>query len=556
MNSRTFKLCTLAFSLGLGCSSSNLALAAESETQAKSETVGYYPTFTESDILMSADYDYVREIGGPLNGPDLDRKGATGGIWPYEISPQTGLSRFQRFVGPFDYITRPFTPGETLAVQGPTANSWLQMGGSFPFLTRTYQADRSTFADIIGLEAMQYSPLFFDVLSISLNAAYVEASGKGFEASGLDDGFISALSFDLRGGLVLTDRTSLIVAGQVYIVFSDDGDLQAYIDAGQLSGFANLNLQEQVGSWDLRFFDDLIPFSSRRLFFDETYSGNIQQSGHYWVGIPDSVESGGWWDSRNHYLLNTVGMTAGTYLGDSLRFLVGLSRMDTFLWDDFAEHSASEHLSAGLFYDGYDLWIAPSLTYDLGTTDFFENPQNTVMLNGVAPLSPNITINGGFGYSWGEFYKGTNWNAGIQQQVTERLRHSLSYYSGYQEVLVGDDFIGSRLDYGVSYQLGARAYLAGYTGWFEGTDDRPDSFNIGGSFNVALGDYTMVRFLVGYQDFDYNGIAGSGRNWIYNLTFSQRLAERLNAELAFEYNDNRAGQYKESLVMLRLTRNF
>lgn len=516
------------------------------------QTIGYYPTFAESDILASGDYDYPREIGGPLSGPDLDRWGATGGIWPYEY--QAGrLSRLQRALQPIDSIMQPLTPGEGLFVQGPTSNSWAQLGGSFPFLSRTYHPERSTFADIFGMDATQYSPFFFDILSVSAIALYVDGSGPGYE--GIDDGFLSALSFDIRAGWNLTDRTSLLVAGQVYFVFSDDSDVQAYLDAGQLGAFASINLQEQVGSWDFRLYDDLIPFTARRLFFDETYSGEIQQSGHYWVGIPDSTESSNYFDSRQHYLLNTVGFTAGTFIGDSLRFLLGAARMDTWLWDDFDQHSNSEYLSAGLFYDGYDLWMAPSVTYT-GSTQDFENLQNVAMLNVVAPISPNITLNGGLGYAWGDAYDGWNWTVGLQHQLTDRFRHSLSYASGYQDVLIGDDFIGSRFDYGFSYQLTGRAYLAGYAGWFSAGDSRTDALNVGLSFNMALGDYTWFRALVGYQDFDGAGPVGSGENWLYNITLSRRLAERLNAELSFEYQDNGVSNYDESVVMLRLTRNF
>lgn len=530
------------------------ASARAGEVPESGQTVGYFPTFAESEILASGDYDYPREIGGPLSGPDLDRWGSTGGIWPYEYQAN-GLNRMQRFLQPVDYLLRPLTPGEGLSVQGPTSNSWLQMGGSFPFLSRTYHPERSTFADMFGMEATQYSPLFFDVLSISAIGIYVDGDGPGYADTGLEDGFISALSFDIRAGWNLTDRTALLVAGQVYFVFSDDSDVQAYLDAGQMAAFASINLQEQVGSWDLRLYDDLTPFSGRRLFFDETYSGEIQQAGHYWVGIPDSTESSNFFDSRQHYLLNTAGFTAGTYVGSSLRFLMGLSRMDTWLWDDFDQHSASEYLSAGLFYDGYDLWLAPSITYT-GHTQDFDNLQNTLMLNAVAPISPNITLNGGIGYAWGEFFDGWNWTVGLQHQLTDRFRHSLTYSSGYQDVLIGDDFIGSRFDYGFSYQLTGRAYLAGYAGVFQGGDTRTDALNVGLSFNMALGNYTWFRALVGYQDFDYGGISGGGENWLYNLTISRRLAERLNAELSFEYQDNGVGRYQESVVMLRLTRNF
>lgn len=526
---------------------------------------GYFPTYQESGILMSGDYDYPRGIGGALSGPDMDRWGATGGIWPYEYQ-SSGLSRLQRWLQPADYIFRPLTPGETLAVQGPTSNSWFQLGGSFPFLTRTYHVERATSARLLGGMGategpedgfgrgwLENSPVFFDILSVTAHALYVDGSGPGFES--LDDGFFSALSFDLRAGWGMTDRTSLVINGQLYFIFTEEGDVQFYLDAGGMSAFANFNYQVELGPWDIRIFDDLTPFSSRHLFFDETYRGEIQQAGHYYVGIPDSVEPTDWWDSRQHYLLNTAGITAGTFIGESLRFMAGFGRVDTWLWDDFGEHTGHEYTSAGIFYDGYDFWLAPSLTYTLQTEDF-DNAQSTVMLNAVAPISPNITFNGGVGWAWGEYYEGWNWNLGLNYQQTDRLHHSLGYASGYQDVLVGDDFLGNRLDYGIRYQLGPRLDLGGYAGWFHGTEDRPDAFHMGGSLTAALGNYSTLRFLVGYLDTDYDKIEGDGTQWMYNVTYSRQLAERLHGQLSYEYIDSGPGLYDESIVMLRLTRTF
>ena len=91
---------------------------AQDQWGAVEKSVGYYPTFQESGMLASGDYDYERSSGGGVYGPDLDRWAATGAIWPYEYQ-DGGLSRLQRFMQPVDYVLRPLTPGETLAIQGP-----------------------------------------------------------------------------------------------------------------------------------------------------------------------------------------------------------------------------------------------------------------------------------------------------------------------------------------------------------------------------------------------------------------------------------------------------
>lgn len=521
------------------------------------QTVGYFPTYEETDIITTADYDYLRSSGGPLNGPDLDRWAATGGVWPYEYQ-DGGLTRLQRFMQPVDYVLRPLTPGETIAAQGPTSNSWFQMAGSVPFLSRTYHPEKSTLTDIFGNEAAKYSPLFFDILSLSAFGIYVDGNGEGFDDTGLEDGFLAGIGVDLRAGWAITDRTSLLLAGKLYFILSPDFDVQVYADAGGVQALASFNLQFEWGPWDFRLYDDLIPFSSRHLLYDETYGGDgIQQKGHYYVGIPNFVESGDWWNSKQHYLVNTAGFTAGTFLSDSIRFVAGLARVDTWLWNDFDQHSPSEYLSAGLFYDGYDLWVAPSILYTLTTHDF-EDPAQTVMVNGVAPLSPNVTLYGGFGYYWGDLYDGFNWNVGIQNRLTDRLMHSLTYSSGYHDAVVGDDFIGNRVAYQVNYQLGPRISLSGIAGWYQGTGENSDAFSLGAYATFALGNYTSLQLLGSYYDTDsYKNIQGSsGESWLYSVTLARRLAERLNGELSYEYVDSGPGLYQESAIIVRLTRTF
>ena len=68
------------------------AVSANDTENVVEQNVGYFPTFQESGILATRDYDYQRSSGGALYGPDLDRWAATGGPWPYEYQ-DGGLSR-------------------------------------------------------------------------------------------------------------------------------------------------------------------------------------------------------------------------------------------------------------------------------------------------------------------------------------------------------------------------------------------------------------------------------------------------------------------------------
>lgn len=542
-----------AFIVSMGAASS---FGAEQPDALSDQAVGYYPTYQESGIISSGTYDYERSVGGALNGPDLDRLAATGGIWPYEYSAGQ-LSRLQRVMQPIDYVLRPLTPGETLAFQGPTAESWFQIGGAFPFLTRSYHPEKSSFADMFGMKATEYSPFFFDVLNISAYGIYVDQSGlgDGEEQNRLDGSFYSALSMNFRVGWGLTDRTSIVVGGQVFLILTDETDFRFYADAGGLGALVSFNYQTEIGGWDLRVFDNLTPFSQRLLSFDESYSGDLTWGGANWIGIPRDIDSGDWWDTDSYLLINTAGLTVGTFVGESLRFLGGFSRIDTMDFNDFGDGEGSEIASAGLFYDGYDLWIAPSVTYTLYTHDF-ENPQHLVMVNGVAPLSPNITAHAGMGYSWGENYDGLNWAVSLFYQQTARITHQIAYQSGYQNTIVGEDLIGTRLDYGIQYQLGPRLTLGGYAGWFD-SEDGTSALHVGGSINLALGNYSWLTVRGGYLDRS-GGTSGIESNeYFYNVTLSRRLAERLEGQLSYEYVQSDIGsQSDRSIMMLRITRTF
>lgn len=527
--------------------------SAEVEDQA----VGYYPTFLESTYLATGDYDYERGTGGVLNGPDLDRLAATGGIWPYEYNAGQ-LSRLQRFMQPVDYILRPFTPGETIAFQGNTGESWMQLGGAFPFLTRSYHTEKSSFADLFGMDATQYSPFFFDILNISFYAAYVDSSGLGaIESKAVDGKFLSALSLAFRVGWGLTDRTSLIIGGQVFFIITDETDVRFFVDAGELSALVDLNIQFEVGKWDFRVFNQLRPFSAKGIILNEANSGDLTWGGRYLMPVPSNVDSSDWWDESNYLLANAAGVTAGAWLGSSIRFLAGFTRFDTWRFSDFKEDGGREITSAGLFYDGYDLWVAPALTYSLFTADF-GSPEHQVLLSGVAPLSPNITVYGGVGYNFGDLYDGYRWSFSVRYNQSARLMHQFFFESGYQSGAIGKSFTGNTMGYSVQYQMGSRITLGGVLGWYSDDSGVGDGATAVATLNVALGNYSWLRVAGGYLDM--GSLPGNSNNpsqYFYDITFARRLAERLEGQLSYQFIQNTTDNGADrSLILLKLSRSF
>lgn len=546
------RLSYAGFVVALGGAS--LVQSAEVEDQA----IGYYPTYLESSYLATRDYDYERGAGGALNGPDLDRLAATGGIWPYEYNAGQ-LSKLQRFMQPVDYILRPFTPGETIAFQGPTSESWFQLGGAFPFLTRTYHPEKSSFADLFGMEATKYSPFFFDVLNISFYAAYADNSGlPPGESEFVDGKLLSALSLTFRVGWGLTDRTSLIIGGQVFVILTDETDVRFFINGGELSALVDLNIQFELGNWDLRVFDQLRPFSSKELILGESSnSGDLNWGGRHFMPVPSYPDSSDWWEESNYFLTNVLGLTTGSWVSSSIRFLAGFSRFDTWKFSDFNETSGHEITSAGLFYDGYDLWVAPALTYSLFTTDL-GNPEHQVLLSGSAPLSPNITVSGAAGYNFGDLYDGYRWSFSVNYNQSARLRHQFYYESGYQNSLIGNAFTGNTMSYVVHYLMGPRVTLSGMLGWYSDNSGKGDGFSAGGTLNVALGNYSWLRIAGGYLDVgSISGNNSDPSSYFYDVTLARRIAERLEGQLSYQFIQNASGKGADrSVIMLQLSRSF
>lgn len=527
---------------------------------------GFYPTYQDTGhgtLLGTWDSDYPRSLGDPLQTPDLDRWAATGGIWPVEqeVGPVADMHRATNWL---DYFLRPVTPGEDTLIQGPLQNSYFELGASFPFLSRSAHPEQSTFARLFGDKATQYSPLYFDVLSISAYAIFTDINGPG--AVGFHDGFSSALSMDVRGIFRLTRNSSIVVAGQVYFVFTDDADVGLYATAGAPSAFVNFNLEEELGPWDVRVFDNFYPFSPRAIMMEETYNGVVDTTGTLSHGLVDSIDTGNWWDTQDTFVMNSAGFTIGRFLGSSFRFLTGFNRIDRWLWNDINRHDAAEYLSAGIFYDGYDWWVAPSLTYTLRTTDF-DDPQHVVSLNATAPITANITANAGFGYSFGDFYDGYYTHLGLVYQQNERLLHTLQYTGGYQNSAIAEEFFGSHLSYGLSYNLGPRTHLGATLGWMNDAETDTDMYDAGVSMTTALGNYTWFRAYVGFLDYSFGNIphplgSSTGNTWLYSATLGTQLATRLHGEITAEFIQNdrndfhRPAGYEEFILMLRLTRTF
>lgn len=548
-----------ALSVALLCSAQ---LGAQSVADdAQMQTPGYYPTYQESGIIASGDADYMRSLGSPLQPPDLDRWAATGGIWPYEYDVSE-LSWLQRQLQPLDYILRPLTPGETLAIQGPTSESRFQLGAAFPFLTRTFHPEKSHVADIFGMEATQYTPLYFDVMNISLIGVYSEVSGLD-DNPNVDDGFSAALSMMVRGILRLTDRTSLVLYGEVYFIITE-GDVGLYVTGGGPRAFVDFTLQEEFGAWDVRFYDQLWTYSAAGVLYTDTLTDGYDIAGRERVGIVDNIEGLDWWDPENQYLVNTVGLNVGRFIGDSLRFLAGFERNDSWNWGDFGDSNAWERFYAGLFYNGYGSWLAPFVTYNLHTRDF-DDPVHHVQAGVTAPITPNLSISGTVGWLSGYDSDRLTWSLAVYHNLTSRLYHRLSIYDGYYDLPDGESFNGQRLDYNIGWNVGSRTRLGLGLGWAQDDSKRDvESFDGRVIASTALWNYTRLTAYVAYLDGTYNSddLPYDRETLLYSLSLTSQLATRLMGSLTAQYaqHDGSYGgvskDWDEFILSLRLTRVF
>lgn len=502
---------------------------------------GFFPTYKDGLVLSGAgggDPDYLRSSGGALNGPDLGRiTAATDSPWPYVTQP-TPMSRLQRMLVPFDYVLQPLVGGWGYNLgQSETGFSSADFGGRLPGLSRTYSPQESQLTYLWN-KAPDYSPFFFDVLNVSVLAAY----GHGSRPSAGGDGFIAGISTDIRGVLRLTDKTSFMVDGRLYFTYDEDtgGDsgFGLYFTSGQPTAFATLLHQFEVGEWDITMFDYAGAISGWDMFRSQTYEGAYAQTIGASIGIQEfQADRGDWFDSNRAWLYNHGGIRAGTFVSRDLRLLLGVTRRDTWNFDGFDHKQGSELWDAGLYYNNNAWWIAPSVTWTSYSRDF-EFVQHALWVNATAPLSPNITANAGVGYTFGsDVGNDTLWRVGASWQMTRRLNSRFDYIQGYFSPDVGDSWLGTMLGYRINWDLGPRLNLGYAASWMDNDLTDASVFSQGIQANYALGNYSNLHAFIGRQDRS----GGSDSNiMIYSIELSSRLAARLYGVLGYRSSNYQA----------------
>lgn len=522
---------------------------------------GFFPTLQDSAVLsgpQGGDPDYFRSSGGALNAPDLPYQAAADEFWNYQTQPNP-MSRLQRILLPFDYVLQPLTRGWGYNVgQSETGFSSFDLGGNVPGFTRSYSPERSQASFLLGEKFTRNSPLFFDVLNVSVLGAY----GHGSRPSSVGDGFIAGISTDIRGVLRLTDRTSFMVDGRLYLTWDEDSGADSgfglYFTSGQPTAFATLLHQVEWGTWDFTLFDYAGAISGWDMFRSQTYDGAFAATIGASIGIQDyEVDRGDWFDTNRAWLYNHSGLRAGTFIGRDWRFLAGFTRRDTWSFDGFDHRQGSELWDAGLYYNNNGWWFAPSINWTSYSNDF-EFVQHALWVNATAPLSPNITAYGGVGYTFGPD-QGDRflWRVGASWQMTDRLMSFFDYSQSYHSPDVGDSWLGTMLGYRVQWAIGPRAKIGYSASWTSADRTSDDVFSQGVFGDYALGNYCDLHALVGRQDRDANGI--SSDTMVYSLELRARLAARLFGVVGYrnsDYTSDIGPDGNWGTAYIRLTRTF
>lgn len=520
---------------------------------------GFFPTFQESVLLsgpMGRDPDYSRRQSG---GSDLNHYAASGDFWSYETQP-TPMSRLQRMLVPFDYLFQPFVPGWGYNIgQSETGfNSFdisMPMGG----ITRHYHPEESHAAALFGMGYTQYSPIYFDLLSVSALVAYGHGSGPGLP----DGGWIAGMSADLRFVLKLTDRTSFMLNGSFYLTWDDgeggDSGFGTYFSSSVTPmAFGTLLHQFEIGQWDITVFDMIGAYSGWDLFRDQIGDGAIADTIGASIGISEyNIDRGSWFDTDDATLYNQAGIRAGTFVNRDLRLLLGFVRNDSWFFDGFDHRDGHEQWNAGLYYNNNGWWIAPSLTWGSMSRDF-QFQQHYVSLNATAPLTPNITAQGGVGYTFGDDVGDSlTWMAGLDWNMTKRLRSWIHYGQGYHTPIVGDSWLGTTLSAGARWMIGARASLAYTATWTDSDSDGSQAFTQGIGADYGIGNYTTIYGFIGHQELSSSLI--DGRILVYNVELVTRLATRLTGTVGYRNTDTSYGGSEDvtaGTFYLSLTRTF
>lgn len=496
---------------------------------------GYYPTIEESMLLGG---DYPRSGDYKNSGPD-NRMLTAPGLY---LAPNPGRSNgapWAQDISPLNPFLGFFAPRQALIYgenAGLPSGAGFTLDAQFPLLVRDFSPERAM---------VKAGGFYLDLISVGMTVLHSDYQGSKAFPNGSEDGWLMGTELTLRALAQITDQLYFSLAGTfVYLPLENKVGF-ALGSGGSPNAAAILDYQTQLGTWDVRFYDQFLATVGSDIFTGVD-SGASDRAGRYRFGFDDRRNgASGTFNGDNTYYTNTLGFDAATpTLWDEWLLQLSGKHLDVWRTSEFDDHSPSNRLSAILAYSGTKILFRPALEYDVNEygNDFEEFDQR-FYLSLVGRLAQTVTLSARAGRLWrtndDERYL---YGLSLRHQLNSYTSHVLSAGQDYFENdITGDNTVASYVSYEIDHAF-SRSLSGSLFVQFSKDDRSGPGFDgrrttTGGQLDYALfgGANSMISLRGAYETREF--VPDDQERWIWNLNYSQKLASRISANIFYQYEE-------------------
>lgn len=504
---------------------------------------GYFPTQAEDTLLRGAQDS--RSLGhglgpGVVEGPDNRGLIATDLFRYYDNNPDF-YERNMDFFHPINVGLGIFTPNDALTVETrQMANASFTADANFNILTRAFNPE---------LAHIKAGPLYFDVLWLGAGVIYSDYNGdqKISEGDSDDDGWAGFVELGVRGLVRLTDSIYLsAVANVVYLPFENELALRLG-NADNPGLLLRFNLNEQLGEWEILFFNQFIGRSGLDVFVDAN-SPAIDRAGRYSFGFL-ADRSNDFYSRNQAFFMNTVGFYASRPLFDNIwRLGFGIEHADSWRTFQFENHGTRDWLGLWMQYEGSVLPFAPRFSYEYFSNDGYDSLTHLFQIQLTGRFTENLHWLGSAGYALetGVRPEGNRfiWRWELDHTLSRNTNHWLAIGEGYiYNEFETDTRTARYARYGIDQRFGSRVTLRAFAQYAENEASSTDRFPRRDRFGAGLNlmyrplDFTDIRATAYYEQTDQSTTTDDSARWIYRVEVTQQLAHRFTGNLFYQYEE-------------------
>lgn len=515
---------------------------------------GIFPTQAESPILAGGNPDYPRAAG--------DRGyWAYSGLWPVRPAPDNFYQRNGAFFDRVERGLRTVMPGNNMLYHSPDPDFLtVDLDYGFNIFTEDIAADRVM---------LKLGPLYLDFLGVSASVLYTDYSGDAPLEPGVDDeGWISMIGVPIRAALRITDTIYIQSTAFMYFL---PGEGEFGVGAGIGSGWAlgtnaRLNVEWANDPWMFRLYDYFAVSNNLADFYENWEVGEVDAVGRYRFGseiLDNANSSQSYWDPRFGGYRNDIGFEFQRPFENEWWLLGNVIHSNYWAEADFDDHAHYDQFLLTYSYLGDDWMFAPSFGYRGATPDYFDTLSHEVFARVTGRVTEYASVWGQVGYFWQNGENASDdgtvtWEVGINHDLTQYTRHSLSGGQVYTLSEQLDEYLGQYVRYTISHAVNERLRMSGYAQYQDtrrlGDGAEFRGWTLGAQAGYSLGDDTGITAGVTYQNNEtaQEGVSDS-EIWIYYATIQRPLLARLHGNVTYQYLDQRGAKgtnVKEHLLIM------